>query len=76
MGKVVVITGAATGIGHAIARLFVAHGAKVVIADVKDEVGETVVNELAFMVDVVIVQLGQLVDVFLSQQTTLLGSFT
>jgi hypothetical protein len=30
----------------------------------------------AFMVDVVIVQLSQLVDVFLSQQTTLLGSFT
>jgi NAD(P)-dependent dehydrogenase (short-subunit alcohol dehydrogenase family) len=44
VGKVVVITGAATGIGHAIARLFVAHGAKVVIADVKDEVGETVVD--------------------------------
>jgi NAD(P)-dependent dehydrogenase (short-subunit alcohol dehydrogenase family) len=46
VGKVAVITGAATGIGHATARLFVAHGAKVVIADVKNEVGETLANEL------------------------------
>jgi len=46
VGKVAVITGAATGIGSATARLFVEHGAKVVIADVNDEVGETVVNEL------------------------------
>ncbi len=46
MGKVAVITGAAEGIGHATARLFVAHGAKVVIADVKDEVGEILANEL------------------------------
>jgi NAD(P)-dependent dehydrogenase (short-subunit alcohol dehydrogenase family) len=46
VGKVAVITGAATGIGSATARLFVAHGAKVVIADVNDEVGETLANEL------------------------------
>jgi NADPH:quinone reductase-like Zn-dependent oxidoreductase len=46
VGKVAVITGAAEGIGHATARLFVAHGAKVVIADVKDEVGEILANEL------------------------------
>ncbi|KAH9548300.1 hypothetical protein CY35_11G081300 [Sphagnum magellanicum] len=46
VGKVAVITGAATGIGHATARLFVAHGAKVVIADVKDDAGQTLVNEL------------------------------
>ncbi|KAH9538277.1 hypothetical protein CY35_16G098600 [Sphagnum magellanicum] len=46
VGKVAVITGAATGIGHATARLFVAHGAKVVIADVKDDAGQTLANEL------------------------------
>ena len=34
-GKVAIITGAATGIGNAIARAYVAEGAKVVIADVK-----------------------------------------
>ncbi|KAH9533672.1 hypothetical protein CY35_18G064600 [Sphagnum magellanicum] len=46
VGKVAVITGAATGIGHATAHLFVAHGAKVVIADVKDDAGQTLANEL------------------------------
>ncbi|MBU9312584.1 glucose 1-dehydrogenase [Burkholderia multivorans] len=34
-GKVAIITGAATGIGNAIARAYVAEGAKVVIADMK-----------------------------------------
>ncbi|MBI1733865.1 MAG: SDR family oxidoreductase [Candidatus Rokubacteria bacterium] len=35
-GKVALITGAATGIGHASARLFAAAGARVVLADVRD----------------------------------------
>jgi len=41
--KVAIITGAASGIGLAAARRFVAEGAKVVVADVQDashEVGE------------------------------------
>ena len=45
-GKVAIITGAARGQGEAEARLFVAEGAKVVLADVLDEPGELVAKEL------------------------------
>lgn len=41
-GKVAIITGAAGGIGEASARLFAAHGARVVIADIKDDPGTSV----------------------------------
>ncbi|KAJ3696620.1 hypothetical protein LUZ61_000325 [Rhynchospora tenuis] len=37
--KVAIITGAASGIGEATARLFASHGATVVIADIQDELG-------------------------------------
>jgi 3alpha(or 20beta)-hydroxysteroid dehydrogenase len=45
-GRVVVVTGAARGQGEQEARLFVAEGAEVVVADVLDEQGRTLAEEL------------------------------
>ena len=45
-GKVVIITGAASGIGRAMAKVFAANGMKVVIADIQDELGAKVVAEI------------------------------
>jgi len=44
--KVAIVTGAASGFGEAMARRFVAEGAKVLIADINDELGAKVVGEL------------------------------
>jgi len=45
-GKVAVITGGASGIGHATVRLFVEAGCRVVIADVQDDRGKGLADEL------------------------------
>ncbi|HZQ34468.1 MAG TPA: glucose 1-dehydrogenase [Dehalococcoidia bacterium] len=45
-GKVAVITGAASGMGEATARLFAQEGASVLIADLQDEKGAAVVREI------------------------------
>jgi len=44
--KVAIVTGAAQGQGEAIARAFVAAGAKVVIADIADDLGKALAAEL------------------------------
>ncbi|XP_071710505.1 short chain aldehyde dehydrogenase 1-like [Rutidosis leptorrhynchoides] len=46
-GKVAIITGGASGFGESTVRLFVKHGAKVVIADVQDDLGLSLCNKLA-----------------------------
>src|SRR5258708_26995103 len=44
-GKVAVITGAGSGIGRAAAKMFVAEGAKVVVAEIDETLGEASARE-------------------------------
>ncbi|KAL1368799.1 hypothetical protein HN51_022936 [Arachis hypogaea] len=46
-GKVAIVTGGAKGIGEATVRIFVKHGAKVVIGDVEDELGKLLAEALS-----------------------------
>ncbi|KAK1286376.1 Short-chain dehydrogenase reductase 2a [Acorus calamus] len=46
-GKIAIVTGGARGIGEATVRLFVRHGAKVVIADIDDDSGSALADVLS-----------------------------
>ena len=45
-GKLAIVTGGARGIGEAIVRRFVAEGAKVIVADLREELGKALEQEL------------------------------
>lgn len=51
-GKTAIVTGAAQGIGYAIARRFVREGAQVILSDINDEKGELATEELSELGDV------------------------
>lgn len=62
-GKVAIITGGASGIGQAAVRLFVAEGSRVLIADIQDDKGEQLAEELGTSVAYVHTDVSQESDV-------------
>ena len=50
-GRVAIVTGAARGTGEAVARRFAAEGARVVVTDVREELGAKVAAELGDLVE-------------------------
>ncbi|XP_028768952.1 short-chain dehydrogenase reductase 2a [Neltuma alba] len=62
-GQVAIITGGARGIGEATVRLFVKHGAKVVIADIEDALGTSLAASLSPSATYVHCDVGQEEDV-------------
>ncbi|KAK6140393.1 hypothetical protein DH2020_025863 [Rehmannia glutinosa] len=53
LGKVALVTGGASGIGESIGRLFHKHGAKVCVADIQDDIGQRLCNDINGGLDVV-----------------------
>ena len=44
--KVAIVTGAASGFGEGIARRFAAEGAKVIVADITEDAGRTIAEDI------------------------------
>jgi 3alpha(or 20beta)-hydroxysteroid dehydrogenase len=53
-GKLAIVTGGARGIGEAVVRRFVAEGAQVIVADLREDLGEALVQELGDTVNFVV----------------------
>jgi len=63
-GKVAVVTGGASGLGAATARLFVAEGGRVLIADLNEDGGEALAAELGDSAEFRAVDVSQESDVY------------